>query len=259
MPKLGKTIVPRIRKSLHSRGLAATCWRCLLGPYTLIRHYVKNRKSYVNYAVRDEFDQQHGIETSQRVHLTDLKIDSPNWIYADGYWPTPPEVFHEALSSLNRKFEGLTFIDFGSGKGRVLLMASEYPFRKIIGVEFAGELHSVALQNISRYKSSTQQCRDIASICADFTQFPIPAVPLFIFLYNPSSREITAGLAKNIARSLQEHPRELWVLYVTPAYDVFESGDPLALRKIKTAPQYAIYTNLPATPETASELAPTKV
>jgi SAM-dependent methyltransferase len=188
-----------------------------------------------------------------------LKIESPNWIYADGYWPTPPEVFHEALSSLSCNYEALTFIDFGSGKGRVLLMASEYPFRKIIGVEFARELHAVAQQNIARYKSETQKCSDITSVCADFTQFPIPADPLFVFLYNPSSQEITAGLAKNIARSVQDHPREMWVLYVTPAYDVFEAGNPLALRKIKTAPKYAIYTNVPAIPEAVSEPASTKV
>jgi len=123
-------------------------------------------------------------------------------------------------------------------------MASEFPFRKIIGVEFSRELHEIAEQNILRYKSSTQKCRDITSICADFTQFPIPHEPLLVFLYNPSSLEITSALARNIAASLREHPRELWVLYVTPAYDVFESGNPLALRKINSTAKYTIYTNV---------------
>jgi len=244
MPRLEKTILPRIRKSLQTRGLPATIWRCAIGPYTLLRHYLKNRRSYVTYKVRDEFDLRYGIETSQRVHLTDLKIDSPNWIYADGYWPTPPEVFQDALSGLNSKHEDLVFIDFGSGKGRVLLMASEFPFRRIIGVEFSSELHAVAQQNILRYESATQKCRDITSVCADFTQFPIPPEPLFIFLYNPSSQEITTSFAESIARSLRERPRELWVFYVTPAYDVFESGNPLALRKVKSTAKYKIYTNL---------------
>jgi SAM-dependent methyltransferase len=249
MPRLEKTIVPRIRKSLQTNGLSATIWRCALGPYTLLRHYLKNRKSYVTYKARDEFDELHGIETAKRVHLTDLKIDSPNWIYADGYWPTPPDVFQDALSGLNSRHENLTFIDFGSGKGRVLLMASEFPFRKIVGVEFSSELHAIAEQNILRYKSATQRCRDVTSACTDFTQFPIPIDPLFVFLYNPSSREITSALADNIAQSMRQHPRELWVFYVTPAYDVFESGKPLALRKIKSHPKYAVYTNLPESPQ----------
>jgi len=34
-----------------------------------------------------------------------------------------------------------TFIDLGAGKGRALLMASDYLFQKIIGVEFMPELH----------------------------------------------------------------------------------------------------------------------
>lgn len=245
MPRMERTILPRIRKSLQTRGLPATIWRCAVGPYTLLRHYLNNRKRYVTYSDQDQFDVQHGVETTKRVHLTDLEIDSPNWIHADGYWPTPSHIFQSALSELNTKYDNLVFIDFGSGKGRVLLMASEFPFRKIIGVEFSSQLHAIAEENIRRYQSTTQKCRDVTSICADFTQFPIPTDPLFVFLYNPSSLEITSALASNIARSSREHPRELWVFYVTPAYDVFESGNPLALRKIKSTAKYAIYTNRP--------------
>ena len=244
MPRLGKTIVPKIKKSLRTRGVSATILRCLLGPYTLLQHYLKNRKQYIADEQPNQFDLQHGVETTKRVHLSDLKIESPNWIYADGYWPTPPHVFIDALSGLTTKFEDLVFIDFGSGKGRVLLMASEFPFRRIIGVEFADELHGVAEENIGRYRSSTQKCRDVTSVCADFTQFPIPSDPLFVFLYNPSSLEITSALARSLAHSLRDHPREMWVLYVTPFYDVFESGGPLPLRKIKSNSKYALYTSL---------------
>jgi SAM-dependent methyltransferase len=243
MPRMARTILPRIRKSLQTRGLPATIWRCAVGPYTLLRHYLNNRKRYVTYSDQDQFDVQHGVETTKRVHLTDLEIDSPNWIHADGYWPTPSHVFQNALSELKTNYDNLVFIDFGSGKGRVLLMASEFPFRKIIGVEFSSQLHAIAEENIRRYQTTTQKCRDVTSICADFTQFPIPTDPLFVFLYNPSSLEITSALAGNIAQSLRKHPRELWVFYVTPAYDVFESGNPLALRKIKSTAKYAIYTN----------------
>jgi hypothetical protein len=244
MPRLAKTILPKIKKSLRTRGVSATLWRCVLGPWKLLRQYLKNRKQYVSDDRLNQFDLQHGVETAKRVHLSDLEIASPNWIYADGYWPTPSHVFEDALSGLTTNFENLVFIDFGSGKGRVLLMASEFPFRKIIGVEFAAELHAIAEENIERYRSSTQKCRDVTSVCTDFTQFPIPWEPLFVFLYNPSSREITSALACNIAQSLRDHPRELWVLYVTPFYDVFESGGPLPLRKIKSNSKYALYTNL---------------
>ena len=243
MPKLSKTILPRIKKALRERGLRRTAWECLRGPYHLIVNYRKAKKNYQRPAVADEFDLQHGVETSTRVHLTDLKIDSPNWIYAGGYWPTSTEIIHEVLSALPIRSEEFVFIDFGSGKGRVLLQASDLPFRKIIGVEFSSELHDIAVKNIERYRGERQVCREIQSVCSDFTQFEIPREPLVAFLYNPSSRAIMELLAGNIAQSMLKTPRELWVIYVTPTYDVFEGGHPLDLRKLKATDKYAIFTN----------------
>jgi hypothetical protein len=60
-----------------------------------------------------------------------------------------------------------TFIDFGSGKGRALLIGPCYPFRRIVGVEFAKDLHDIAQQNIGGYRSSKKRCFDIQSIHAN--------------------------------------------------------------------------------------------
>src|SRR5580704_1011434 len=136
MPAIHKTIYPRIRKYLEKKGVLKTAWRCLLGPYQLINEH-KNLKHYKGLAIRHEFDVTHGVETSTRAHPTDLKISSPNSLSSAGYWPTPPELFHEAFSTFSINYSEFTFIDFGSGKARVLLLASDYPFRKIIGVEFS--------------------------------------------------------------------------------------------------------------------------
>src|ERR1039458_6395247 len=127
MPGIHKTIYPRIRKHLEKRGVLKTLWRCMLGPSQFIKEYSKSREDYPALAVPDEFDVIHGVETSTRVHPTDLTIDSPNWICAGGYWPTPPKIFEEALSAFSIRYEDFIFIDFGSGKGRVLLLASDYP------------------------------------------------------------------------------------------------------------------------------------
>jgi hypothetical protein len=244
MPKIHKTILPRVKKALKERGVLGTAWACLRGPWYLIADYKKNKKNFKRRVVQDEFDLRHGVETSTRVHLTDLKIDSPNWIYAGGYWPTSTKIIHEALAALPIRFEDFVFIDFGSGKGRVLMQASDMPFRKIVGVEFSSELHDIAVKNIERYKSDTQKCGEIESVCMDFTLFEIPREPLVAFLYNPSSEAITAALANNIARSLEENPRELWVIYVTPTYNLFEGGRPLDLKKMKAVPdKYSIFSN----------------
>jgi hypothetical protein len=244
MPKIRKTILPRVKKALKEKGVLGTVWACLRGPWTLIAEYKRAKKIFNRPVVQDEFDLRYGVETSTRVHLTDLKIDSPNWVYAGAYWPTSTKIIHEALAALPIRYQDFVFIDFGSGKGRVLLQASDLPFRRIIGVEFASELHDIAVNNIARYKSDSQKCRTIESVCMDFTQFEIPPEPLVAFLYNPSSEAITAALANNIAQSLIENPRELWVIYVTPTYNIFEGGRPLDLRKMKVvSDKYAIFSN----------------
>lgn len=252
MPKIRKTILPRVKKSLRERGVLRTAWRCLLGPYYVVKSYRSANKNFNRASVQDEFDLRYGVETSTRVHPTDLEIDGPNWIDAAGYWPTAPEFIHEALSALPIRFEDFIFIDFGSGKGRVLLQASEKPFQKVIGVEFSSELHDIALKNIRQYKSETQSCRDVQSLCMDFTQFVIPVEPLVAYLYNPASERVIAKLAQNIAQSLAENPRELWVIYMTPAYDVFASDQLLRLRKVKATAKYSVFTNSDKRPVAAA-------
>ena len=242
MPQIAKTIIPRIRNSIRNKGLLRTAWSCLLGPYYLVRNYRRVQRTFKDRAP-DDFDVRYGVETTKRVHLTDLQIESPNWVYAGGYWPTPPDVFREALAGLDISFSDFTFIDLGSGKGRVLLMASDYPFREIIGVEFSPELHAIAAENIRNYKNPQQACHSIRPLCMDFTLFEFPNTPLFVFLYNPSSESITLKLAENLAHSLAENPRPAWVLYVTPTYDVFSSGKPLSLKSVKSGKHYTLYSN----------------
>jgi hypothetical protein len=59
------------------------------------------------------------------------------------------EVSHRTVAQAG--LQDFTFIDLGSGKGRVLLMAAAYGFKRIIGVEFMPELHRVAEENIRKY------------------------------------------------------------------------------------------------------------
>jgi SAM-dependent methyltransferase len=169
----------------------------------------------------DGFDLEHNVETSGRVHVTDLDIADPNWIHASPYVPTPSRFLRETLAGLDMRFEDLTFIDLGSGKGRVLLMASEFPFRKIIGVEISSELTELAGRNIASYKGA-QRCRDLNLVCMNFTRFDFPQEPLFVFLYNPASLHLSRVVARNLMNSLKKCPRPAWILYVTPR-EVFDS------------------------------------
>ena len=100
--------------------------------------------------------------------------------------PTRPSVARDILHRMPvRNYSDYTFVDLGSGMGRVLLLAAEHPFRKVQGVEFALELHQQAQENISRFHHPQQRCREIESIHADVVDFSFPSGNLVVFLLIP--------------------------------------------------------------------------
>ena len=123
------------------------------------------------------------------------------------------------VSSLNLCFEDFTFIDFGSGKGKALLLASEFPIKKIIGVEFSPELHSIAHRNIEKYNNPGQKCMFIESVFLDFITFSLPHEPGVLYFFDPCYETALAQTLENIRRSLQEYPRQIVILYVSPVYE----------------------------------------
>jgi Histone methylation protein DOT1 len=134
------------------------------------------------------------------------------------------------------------FIDLGSGKGRVLLMASEYPFRRIIGVELLPNLNAIAEENIRKFKSVSQKCFNIVSICADALDFDFPPEPIVLYLFNPFPASILERVIAKLELALDETPRPVFVLYHNPLLEhiLSRSGK---LKKLSGTHQYVIYGN----------------
>jgi hypothetical protein len=109
-----------------------------------------------------------------------------------------------------------TFVDVGSGKGRVLFVAAELPFRTVMGVEFATDLHQQAIENIGRYRHWGQRRGEIQSILADAAQFEFPNDNLVLFLFNPFGPEIMARMLGNLGRSIKARPRHVVVVMLWP-------------------------------------------
>jgi SAM-dependent methyltransferase len=137
-------------------------------------------------------------------------------LFHSAYQPTEPALFREMMASLPIEFDQFTFVDLGSGKGRTLLMASEYPFRKIVGVELIAELHHAAEENIRDYRSPTQRCAQIESVLADAREFELPAEPLVLYLFNPLPERALSEVLERLRKSLERAPRPVWVVYHNP-------------------------------------------
>jgi hypothetical protein len=219
MPRVLHTVLPRIRRSIAEHGILTSLRRSLLLPLHLLQEYRAARRLQPD-GQRSDFDLAHGVDTdgdiSDWTHLSDLDIASPNWIQGKDYCPIAPERFSAVLSSLDVKFEDFTFIDFGSGKGRALLMASDFPFRRVIGLEFSRELHGAAERNIRTYKRSPHGCRLVESRCVDFLDFSLPPEPCVLYFFDPCSEAVFIPLLESVRKSLQKHPRPLWLVYVAP-------------------------------------------
>jgi len=153
-----------------------------------------------------EYDWEHRVNTTS---------GSVGWrerllgVFHSPYQPTDEAQFREMMGSLPIDFSQFTFVDLGSGKGRTLLMASEYPFRRIRGVELLPELNQIAQQNIEKFSSPIQRCRDIEAACMDAAEFGFPQEPLVIFLFNPLPVEGLRKLVQNLEGSLWMNPREV--------------------------------------------------
>jgi hypothetical protein len=146
------------------------------------------------------------------------------------------------LGVLAIDFSKFTFIDIGSGKGRTLLIASDFPFRRILGVELLLDLHRIAEENVRRYKSDSQKCLAIETILEDARQFAFPNEAMVLYLFNPLPEPGLIELISNLEESLKQHPRHVYVLYHNPLFERVLAKSK-QLKKVSGTHQYSIYAN----------------
>src|ERR1700722_812283 len=162
------------------------------------------------------FDAQHRVATEALIFLGDLDPDAigPNIIHATHYEPTPVGDFERLLAHVPFPLEKASFVDIGSGMGRVVMLAAQKPFRQVIRVEVSRALHEIARDNLTRIERSAFACRDVRLACKDAAGYRFPAGSLVAYFFNPFDAVV---LAKIVDR-LPTHPnRELAIVYHTPA------------------------------------------
>lgn len=225
-----------IRDAFRSRGLVGALRYYVAGSFELLCDLSPARRRSRFSDIDYDFD--HGVDTtwaniSVRTRVREL-------LSGGQYQPSEPELFHQILRSLAVALEGLTFIDLGSGKGRTLLMASDYPFRRILGVEILPELNETARRNIARYHCDRQKCFALESHAGDARDFVFPAEPMVVYLFNPFPEHVLRTVLANLRTSLTESPRETYVLYHNLIHErVFAKC--AWLQAIYRTPQFALY------------------
>ena len=165
-----------------------------------------------------EFDATYHVETDSIRETGSLDIDSPNARHAVRYEPSPSGMVRSILSTLGLDWRRYTFVDFGAGKGRVLLLAAELPFKNIIGVEFSPELAELASNNIARYLAQAGSSARISCLCLDAVDFRFPEDPLVCYFYNPFGYPVLERVLSNLLASHARSARDIYVIYVHPVH-----------------------------------------
>ena len=156
------------------------------------------------------FDLYHNVDTSSQLAAQqDLgwTTDEVNFHYL----AIRPKCARRALRQLPLKArQEYTFIDFGSGKGRVLLIAAQYGFKRLGGIELRRELHDQALKNFQDRRNIPPCAMESFNLDAGKYQFPNEKLVLFFF--NPFGREVMTKVLKNLDTSLEVCKRDVWIL-----------------------------------------------
>lgn len=182
------------------------------------------------------FDREHGTDTSGWVAPDELPPDEGARAHAVCYAGSQPSVLRQALAEL-APLDTFTFVDLGCGKGRALLVATEFPFRDILGVELSAPLARIADRNAGLIARRFPQRPAIAVAVADASTFPLPTGNLVLFLYHPFSARLVARVVTAIEAALAAERRTVYVVYYNPvAGRCFDASEQLRRRYARTLP-----------------------
>jgi SAM-dependent methyltransferase len=154
------------------------------------------------------FERRMGVHTAGCVSLRDLDLHAADRV---DYEPTGWLVLGRALRKAGVS-ESDVFLDFGSGKGRVVLQAATYPFRRVLGVEISPQLHRIATQNVERSRRRLR-CDDIVLTNAPAEQFDIPDDVTVVYFFNPFHGDLFATVVRALLASFDRNPRPLRIIY----------------------------------------------
>lgn len=175
-----------------------------------------------------------GYDTRGKIPPGELGVNS-----GPGYEPTRAWMLSRVVTPLPIDRSEFTFIDLGSGKGRVLLMAARLGFRTLIGVEYNGSLAEISRQNGERYERGHPKTR-FETRAGDAGAIELPDAPLVIFMFNPFGREVMTRVVAAIEASYAAHPRPIYVTYWNPKELETVAGSAV-LEPFLLTPYYCIY------------------
>jgi hypothetical protein len=172
---------------------------------------------YARTRVSEEWHERRlGIDTRREVPLERYGIHDP---LLREYSPISYPSLRAALRRVSIRAGEDVLVDYGAGKGRVVVFAATLPFRRIIGVELIPELADMARENLRR-AARHLKCNDVTLHVGDARAFVLPTDATIIHFFNPFRGSALDAVMARLRGSLTERPRRVTVLFANP--DDFE-------------------------------------
>ncbi|MBS1798567.1 MAG: class I SAM-dependent methyltransferase [Acidobacteria bacterium] len=171
------------------------------------------------------FDQIHGTDTSGLVPAKDLVTGHENDEHVTAYYGVAPSILRTLVerwlaTAPPHHITDYIFLDIGAGKGRAAMLASEFPFRKVIGVELNAAMASIAQANVDTWARThtgdptAPAVAPIQIVHEDALSFDLPSTPALVFLFHPFEAPVLKAFLRRIESAFAKRPGTLDVLYV---------------------------------------------
>jgi SAM-dependent methyltransferase len=143
-------------------------------------------------------------------------IDASGSVGSYGYGGSQAGVVRGALKALGDTRD-YAFVDVGCGKGRVAIVASEFPFREITGIELSAELADIARRNVEKMSQRFPGRPPIAIRTGNALDFELPPGKSVLYMYHPFGREPMKRFATKLESALEAPDApEMFVVYCNP-------------------------------------------
>ena len=159
---------------------------------------------------------KYGINTIKRAELKEFTIAQGDIGKSSPYEAVNYYMLENLLENFRKLFpEEKSLIDVGCGKGRVIVAAAHYGFKKITGIDFAKELCAEAEKNINKIRPFFPKT-SFRIFWMNILDYKIEPGDKVFFLFNPFNDEIMEQFTEKIDQSLKEYPRKTYFIYVNP-------------------------------------------
>jgi len=173
------------------------------------------------------FDKKFNIDTQDRLNLGKYQLYTPSYEFQ----------FLKPINYLREKenLNNFCFYDIGSGKGKILFLASSLNFFKIVGIEKNYSLFKISLDNKNKLGANAKVTKNIIiknGSCFDIN-YGAYKKNLIFYMYNPLDKISTIKFVNGLKKYRKNKSQKIYLIF---------TGENKILKKINLLTDFQIVT-----------------